>query len=481
MGNILSMPDKWEYPWFAAWDLAFHTLTLARIDPDFAKRQLAVVLREYYMHPNGQIPAYEWNFSDVNPPVHAWATWQVYEIDKKSNGGKGDVAFLERVFHKLLLNFTWWVNQKDEEGNGLFGGGFLGLDNIGVFDRNAQIPGVQLQQADATGWMAMYTLNMLRIACEIAIERPSYQDMASKFFEHFLYIAEAINRDLDEGFGLWDQEDQFYYDKVNTPQGDTLFMKIRSLVGLIPLAAVEVLDEEMLNKLPDFKRRVEWVLNNRPDLASLISHWHEPGKGETHLLALLRGHRMKMVLKRMFDESEFLSDYGIRSMSKFHEEHPFTFNLHGEHLSAKYVAGESDLAIMGGNSNWRGPVWFPLNYLLVDSLMKFYSYYGDDYEVEYPTNSGNIMSIQDAANKISERLVSIFQVDESGVKPAMRNDDVYAKDEHFKDLNLFYEYFNGDNGSGCGASHQTGWTGLVADLIENISVFKQRKEKTDNS
>jgi len=481
MGNILSMPDKWEYPWFAAWDLAFHTLTLARIDPDFAKRQLAVVLREYYMHPNGQIPAYEWNFSDVNPPVHAWATWQVYEIDKKSNGGVGDVAFLERIFHKLLLNFTWWINQKDQDGNGLFGGGFLGLDNIGVFDRNAQIPGVQLQQADATGWMAMYTLNMLRIACEIAIERPSYQDMASKFFEHFLYIAEAINRDLDEGFGLWDQEDQFYYDKVNTPQGDTLFMKIRSLVGLIPLAAVEVLDEEMLNKLPDFKRRVEWVLNNRPDLASLISRWHEPGKGETHLLSLLRGHRMKMVLKRMFDESEFLSDYGIRSMSKYHEEHPFTFNLHGEHLSAKYVAGESDLAIMGGNSNWRGPVWFPLNYLLVDSLMKFYSYYGDDYEVEYPTNSGNIMSIQDAANKISERLVSIFQVDKSGVKPAMRNDDVYAKDEHFKDLNLFYEYFNGDNGSGCGASHQTGWTGLVADLIEHISVFKQMKERTDNS
>jgi hypothetical protein len=481
MGNILSMPDKWEYPWFAAWDLAFHTLTLARIDPDFAKRQLAVVLREYYMHPNGQIPAYEWNFSDVNPPVHAWATWQVYEIDKKSNGGVGDVAFLERIFHKLLLNFTWWINQKDQDGNGLFGGGFLGLDNIGVFDRNAQIPGVQLQQADATGWMAMYTLNMLRIACEIAIERPSYQDMASKFFEHFLYIAEAINRDLDEGFGLWDQEDQFYYDKVNTPQGDTLFMKIRSLVGLIPLAAVEVLDEEMLNKLPDFKRRLEWVLNNRPDLASLISRWHEPGKGETHLLSLLRGHRMKMVLKRMFDESEFLSDYGIRSMSKYHEEHPFTFNLHGEHLSAKYVAGESDLAIMGGNSNWRGPVWFPLNYLLVDSLMKFYSYYGDDYEVEYPTNSGNIMSIQDAANKISERLVSIFQADVSGVKPAMRNDDVYAKDEHFKDLNLFYEYFNGDNGSGCGASHQTGWTGLVADLIEHISVFKQVKEKTDNS
>lgn len=478
MGNILSMPDKWEYPWFAVWDLAFHTLTLARVDPDFAKRQLAVVLREYYMHPNGQIPAYEWNFSDVNPPVHAWATWKVYEIDKESNGGEGDVEFLERIFHKLLLNFTWWVNQKDEEGNGLFGGGFLGLDNIGVFDRNAQIPGVKLQQADATGWMAMYTLNMLRIACEIALKRPSYQDMASKFFEHFLHIAAAINKDLNDGIGLWDQDDQFYYDKINTPQGHTIFMKIRSLVGLIPLAAVEVLDEEMLNKLPDFKRRVEWVLKNRSDLASLISRWHEPGKGETHLLALLRGHRMKMVLKRMFDESEFLSDYGIRSMSKYHEEHPFTFNLHGEHLSAKYVPGESDLAIMGGNSNWRGPVWFPLNYLLVDSLTKFYKYYGDDYEVEYPTNSGNIMSIQEAANKISERLVSLFQPDKTGVRPAMRNDAVYATDEHFKSYNLFYEYFNGDDGSGCGAAHQTGWTGLVADLIEHISVFEQTKNKT---
>lgn len=469
MGNILSMPDKWEYPWFAAWDLAFHTLTLARIDSDFAKRQLAVVLREYYMHPNGQIPAYEWNFSDVNPPVHAWATWRVYEIDKEQNGGVGDVAFLERIFHKLLLNFTWWVNQKDEDGNGLFGGGFLGLDNIGVFDRNAQIPGVKLQQADATGWMAMYTLNMLRIACEIALERPSYQDMASKFFEHFLHIAEAINQPIDNGLGLWDEIDQFYYDKIHTPQGNTIFMKIRSLVGLIPLAAVEVLDEEMLNKLPDFKRRVEWVLNNRPDLASLISRWHEPGKGETHLLSLLRGHRMKMVLKRVFDETEFLSDYGIRSMSKYHEEHPFNFNLHGENLSAKYVPGESNLSIMGGNSNWRGPVWFPLNYLLVDSLMKFYKYYGDDYEVEYPTDSGNIMSIEEAAIKISERLVSIFRTDKNGVKPAMRNESVYATDEHFKEYNLFYEYFHGDNGSGCGASHQTGWTGLVADLIEHIS------------
>ncbi|MCP9753717.1 glucosidase [Lacihabitans sp. CCS-44] len=473
MANILSMPDKWEYPWFAAWDLAFHTATLARIDPDFAKRQLAVVLREYYMHPNGQIPAYEWNFSDVNPPVHAWATWKVYEIDKEMNGGKGDVGFLERIFHKLLLNFTWWVNQKDEDGNNIFGGGFLGLDNIGVFDRNAQIPGVKLQQADATGWMAIYTLNMLKIACEISLERPAYQDMASKFFEHFLYIAAAINKPMDEeGNGLWDEEDQFYYDKIYTPNANTLFLKIRSLVGLIPLCAVEVISEDLLQKLPDFKRRLEWILKNRPDLAGLISRWHEPGKGETHLLSLLRGHRMKMVFKRLFDESEFLSDYGIRSMSKFHLENPYHFNLHGEHLNVKYTPGESDLTIMGGNSNWRGPVWFPLNYLIIDSLHKYSNYYGEDYEVEYPTNSGEIVTIREAALQISERLINIFKKGEDGNKPFMGSVEKFNKDKDFKDYYHFYEYFHGDNGKGLGAAHQTGWTGLVADLIQEVNEKK---------
>ena len=469
MANILSMPDKWEYPWFAAWDLAFHTLTLARIDADFAKRQLEVVLREYYMHPNGQIPAYEWNFSDVNPPVHAWATWKVYEIDKNANEGKGDLDFLEKVFHKLLINFTWWVNQKDEEGNNIFGGGFLGLDNIGVFDRNAQIPGVKLEQADATGWMAMYTLNMLRIACEISIQKPVYQDMASKFFEHFLHIAAAINKPIKgNDLGLWDEADQFYYDKLHAPNGETIFMKIRSYVGLIPLFAVEVIDEEMLSKLPDFKRRLEWVLNNRPDLAALISRWNEPGKGETHLLSLLRGHRMKMVVKRMFDEAEFLSDYGIRSLSKFHKDNPYKFNLHGEIMAVNYTPAESDLSIMGGNSNWRGPIWFPINFLLIDSLLKFYEYYGDDFEIEYPTDSGNIMSIKEAALLVAERLISVFKMNENN-RPSLNNITKFNTDPHFKDLHLFHEYFNGDTGAGMGAAHQTGWTGLVADLIGYVS------------
>ncbi len=470
MANILSMPDKWEYPWFAAWDLAFHTATLARIDPDFAKRQLAVILREYYMHPNGQIPAYEWNFSDVNPPVHAWATWKVYEIDKQNNGGVGDVKFLERIFHKLLLNFTWWVNQKDEDGNNIFGGGFLGLDNIGVFDRNAQIPGVKLQQADATGWMAIYTLNMLKIACEISLERPVYQDMASKFFEHFLYIAAAINKPMDEeANGLWDEDDQFYYDKIHTPSAHTIFLKIRSLVGLIPLCAVEVIDDELLNKLPDFKRRLEWILKNRPDLASQISRWNEPGKGQTHLLSLLRGHRMKMVFKKLFDEKEFLSEFGIRSLSKYHKEHPYHFNLHGESLSVAYTPGESDLSIMGGNSNWRGPIWFPLNYLIIDSLHKYSKYYGEDYEVEYPTDSGEILTIKEAALKISERLINIFKENKENQKPMNGNEHTFNKNPYFKDYYHFYEYFHGDSGKGLGAAHQTGWTGLVADLIQEVS------------
>lgn len=474
--NIISMPDKWEYPWFAAWDLAFHTLTLARLDPNFAKRQLAVILREYYMHPNGQIPAYEWNFSDVNPPVHAWATWKVYEIDRDLNG-TGDIAFLERVFHKLLLNFTWWVNRKDVAGNNIFGGGFLGLDNIGVFDRSQPLPmGGRIEQADGTGWMAMYTLNMLRISCEIALTRPVYQDMASKFFEHFLHIAAAMNNLGKQNISLWDEEDQFYYDVLHTPDNNARLLKIRSMVGLIPLFAVEILDDDLLSKLPDFKRRVEWVLTNRPDLASLISRWHEPGKGSTHLLSLLRGHRMKMILKRMFDETEFLSDYGIRALSKFHEQQPYEFALNGEVFRVKYVPAESETSLFGGNSNWRGPVWFPVNFLLIDSMLKFYQYYGDDFEVEYPTNSGQIMSIKDAIIQVTWRLINIFRRNEmTGKIAAYGQIDKLQNDPNFNGLYLFYEYFHGDNGSGLGTSHQTGWTGLVADLIEYVYQYQTEK------
>ncbi|MBP6386239.1 MAG: glucosidase [Pseudarcicella sp.] len=474
--NILSMPDKWEYPWFAAWDLAFHTIPLARLDPAFAKRQLAVVLREYYMHPNGQIPAYEWSFSDVNPPVHAWATWKVYEIDKEING-KGDIVFLERIFQKLLLNFTWWVNLKDEGGNNIFGGGFLGMDNIGVFDRSATLPtGGHLEQADGTGWMAMYSLNMLRIACEIALERPVYQDMASKFFEHFLHIAGALQDLGGEKVNLWDEEDQFYYDALHKGDGSTMLLKIRSMVGLIPLFAVEILTPEMLEKLPDFKRRVEWVLKNRPDLGSLISRWYEPGKGENRLLAILRGHRMKMLMKRMFDTNEFLSDYGIRSLSKFHKENPYEFRLNNDVFSVAYTPAESTGSMFGGNSNWRGPIWMPMNYLLVDSLMKFSEYYGNNYEVEYPTNSGNMVSLKEASTLLSNRLINIFVKDNKGQKPMNGGDKKQNEDPYFKDLNLFYEYFDGDTGKGLGAAHQTGWTGLVAELILSTSLANKNNE-----
>lgn len=472
--NILSMPDKWEYPWFAAWDLAFHTLPLARLDPDFAKRQLSVILREYYMHPNGQIPAYEWSFSDVNPPVHAWATWKVYQIDKEMNGGKGDTAFLERIFHKLLLNFTWWVNLKDEGGNNIFGGGFLGMDNIGVFDRSADLPtGGHLEQADGTGWMAMYSLNMLRIACEIAIENPVYQDMASKFFEHYLHIAGAMQAIGGDKLNLWDEDDQFYYDMLHKPNGEAELLKVRSMVGLIPLFAVEVLTPELLEKLPDFKRRVEWVLNNRPDLASLVSSWDNTGTGETRLLAILRGHRMKMIMKRMFDETEFLSDYGIRSLSKYHKEHPYQFNYDGGTVRVDYTPAEATGDMFGGNSNWRGPIWFPMNYLILDSLEKFSNYYGPDYEVEYPTNSGKMMNIQEAAEEVSKRLLALFVPNANQKIPMYGEYEQFQKDTEFNKNHLFFEYFDGDTGKGLGANHQTGWTGLISEIIRHLYVTKE--------
>jgi hypothetical protein len=467
--NVISMPDKWEYPWYAAWDLAFHCIPLAQIDPDFAKRQLTILLREYYMHPNGQIPAYEWNFGDVNPPVHAWATWRVYELDKERNNGVGDIAFLERILHKLTMNFTWWVNQKDKNGKNIFEGGFLGLDNIGVFDRSQPLPiGGRTEQSDGTSWMAMYSLNMLRISTELALVNPVYQDLSSKYFEHFLYIAGAMNNIGDAGVGLWDEEDQFYYDIIHLPNGKSQHLKVKSIVGIIPLFAVEVLKKSSVDKLPDFKRRLEWILANRPDLASEVSRWTDVGDSNTKLLSLLRGHRMTMVLKRMLNETEFLSDFGIRALSKEHEAKPYEFNYQGKVFSVAYKPAESDSAMFGGNSNWRGPIWFPINYMIVESLMKFHSYYGDEFLIEYPTDSGKMLTLKDIASELSNRLINIFRLDKKGNRPVNGEVAKFNKDPHFKDLITFYEFFHGDNGRGCGASHQTGWTGLVATLIHEF-------------
>jgi hypothetical protein len=463
--DIISMPDKWEYPWYAAWDLAFHTIPLAMIDPEFAKQQLILLTKEWYMHPNGQLPAYEWSFSDVNPPVHAWATWRVYKIDSKLQGGKTDRAFLEEVFHKLLLNFTWWVNKKDYNGNNIFQGGFLGMDNIGVFDRSAQLPtGGFIEQSDGTSWMAMFTLNMLRMSLELAKGNPTYQNLATKFFEHFLYIAGAMANVGNEGINLWDEEDEFFYDVLHTPDNQRHKMKVRSMVGLIPLFAVEVLDEELFQSNPQFTHRLEWFLHNRPDLANLISRWGEKGKNQRHLLSLLRGHRMKCLLKRMLDESEFLSQYGIRALSKAHEK-PYVFHANNAEFTVKYTPGESDLSMFGGNSNWRGPIWFPVNYLLIESLQKFHHYYGDDFKVEHPTGSGRMLTIRQIADDLSERLVSIFTTNKKSERAVFDQQPLHQR-EHFNDFLLFYEYFHGDTGKGLGASHQTGWTGLVAKLIQ---------------
>jgi hypothetical protein len=461
------MPDKWEYPWFAAWDSAFHCIPFALIDPEFAKSQLLLFCREWYMHPNGQLPAYEWNFGDVNPPVHAWASYRVFQIDRARRGDDGDLDFLERVFHKLLLNFTWWVNRKDAQGRNIFQGGFLGLDNIGVFDRSSPLPtGGFINQADGTAWMAMYCLNLMRIAVELALHNRVYEDIATKFFEHFLHIAEAMTHIAKEGIGLWDEKDEFYYDVLNLPDGQTLPLKVRSMVGLIPLFAVETVDPDVLERLPDFARRLRWFLNYRPDLARLVSRWEEPGLGERHLLSLLRGHRMKRLLRRMLDETEFLSKYGVRALSKVHESQPYQFSCYGESLGVSYQPGESDSYMFGGNSNWRGPIWFPVNYLLFESLQKFHHYYGDEFKIEYPTDSNQFVTINDVAEKLAQRLAGIFLRDEEGRRPVFGANEKLQQDPHFRDHILFYEYFHGDTGRGVGASHQTGWTGLVAKLLQ---------------
>lgn len=470
--EIISMPDKWEYPWFAAWDLAFHCLALADIDPEFAKSQLIVLAREWYMHPNGQLPAYEWAFDDVNPPVHAWATFRVFQIDRRQRretdpNYPGDLLFLERVFQKLLLNFTWWVNRKDAQGRNIFQGGFLGLDNIGVFDRSKPLPtGGFLNQADGTSWMAMYCLNLLRISLELAVHDHVYEDIATKFFEHFLSIAGAINGIEDDTPALWDEADQFYYDRLNFPDGQNMSIKIQSIVGLIPLLAVETLDPDMLKELPDFSSRMEWYLEHRPQLAGLISNWHVFGIGNCRLLSLLRGHRMKALLRRMLDETQFLSGCGVRSLSKVHETQPYHFRACGGVYEVGYWPAESRSRLFGGNSNWRGPVWMPLNYLFIESLQRFHHYYGDDFKVECPTGSGKFITILEVSCELSRRLSKLFLKGEDGQRPVLKYHPKLATDPHFKDYVLFHEYFDGDTGRGVGASHQTGWTGLIARLLQ---------------
>jgi glycogen debranching enzyme len=469
--DILSMPDKWEYPWFAAWDLAFHAIPLAMIDPDFAKSQLDLITREWYMHPNGQIPAYEWAFGDVNPPVHAWATWRAYKIEQKLYG-RSDRQFLERVFQKLLLNFTWWVNRKDREGKNVFEGGFLGLDNIGVFDRSAELPtGGYIEQADGTSWMGMYCLNLLTIALELAKENPVYEDIATKFFEHFLYIADAMNKVGDNNTELWDQADGFYYDVLHLPNGEQLKLKVRSMVGLIPLFAVETLEPDILNQLPNFKNRVEWFVRNRPDLAHNVACIEVGGMKARRLLAICDREKLSQILVKMLDESEFLGDYGIRALSKFHSSHPYIHKTNGNQYRVDYEPAESSSGLFGGNSNWRGPVWMPVNFLIIESLQKFHHYYGDDFKVEYPTGSGQMMTLWEVSVELSRRLVGIFLQNSAGNRPVYGGQSQFQTDPHWKDLLLFYEYFHGDNGAGIGASHQTGWTGLVAKLIQQSSEF----------
>jgi hypothetical protein len=464
--DVISMPDKWEYPWYAAWDLAFHCVPLALVDSEFAKDQLLLMLREWYMHPNGQLPAYEWAFGDVNPPVHAWAAWRVYKIEKKRRG-VGDTVFLKRVFQKLLLNFTWWVNRKDADGMNIFQGGFLGLDNIGVFDRSAPLPtGGHIAQSDGTSWMAMYALNLLAIAMELAKDDPSYEDVASKFWEHFLYIAHAMNKRGDDEIRLWDEQDGFFYDVLHLPEGKPFPMKVRSMVGLIPLFAVETLEPELLDRLPDFKRRMEWFIQNRTDLTANVACMRTPGNDERRLLSIVNQDQLRSVLRLMLDENEFFSPYGIRAISRFHKDHPYMLQVNGTQHRVDYEPAESSTGLFGGNSNWRGPIWFPLNYLLVESLQKFHHYLGEDFKVECPVGSGQMLTLWEVAGEISKRLSRIFLKDGDQRRAVFGGATKFQTDPNWRDLIPFHEYFHGDNGSGIGASHQTGWTGLVAKLLQ---------------
>jgi hypothetical protein len=425
------------------------------------------MVREWYMHPNGQLPAYEWAFGDVNPPVHGWAAWRVYKIDKKLKGGKGDRVFLQRIFHKLMLNFTWWVNRKDAQGLNVFQGGFLGLDNIGVFDRSAPLPtGGNIQQADGTGWMAMYSLNLLAIAMELAKEDPSYEDVASKFWEHFLHIANAINNLGNDGAGMWNEQDGFFYDVLQLPGRPLQPMRIRSMVGLIPLFAVETLEADVVDDLEGFKRRMEWFIENRPDLTKNVASMRARGMGERRLLSIVGEDQLRRVLQFMLDENEFLSPFGIRALSRAHADNPYRLRVDGMEYTVKYEPAESATGIFGGNSNWRGPVWFPVNFLLIESLQKFHHYLGPDFKVECPTGSGRYLNLWEVSAEISRRLTHIFLRDESGNRPVHNGAAQYAQDPHWRDLVLFYEYFHGDHGGGLGAPHQTGWTGIVAKLLQ---------------
>ena len=461
---MISIPDKWEYPWYAAWDLAFHAIGLAPIDPDFAKTQLILFLREWYLHPNGQIPAYEWSFSDVNPPVHAWAVWRVYKIDRRVSG-VADRDFLEKAFQKLLLNFTWWVNRKDTEGQNVFEGGFLGLDNIGVFDRSAPLPtGGHIEQSDGTSWMGMYCLNMLAIALELSEINPAYEDIASKFFEHFVYIAKAMNDLGGEGITLWDEQDGFYYDVLRMPR-EARQLKVRSMVGLIPLFAVETLEPEVVDRLPGFKRRMQWFIDNRPEFRANLDAITTSGGSTRRLLSIVNRTQLTRVLRYMLDRDEFLSPYGIRALSRYHREHPFVLTIDGMEHRVGYEPAESGTGLFGGNSNWRGPVWFPVNYLIIESLQKFHYFYGDDLKVECPSGSNRLLNLWDVAGELSRGLVRLFLRGRDGHRPVHGDAEPYHSDPHWRDLLLFYEYFHGDNGAGIGASHQS-WTGLVAKLIQ---------------
>jgi hypothetical protein len=464
------MPDPWEYPWYAAWDLAFHCLPLALVDPGFAKEQLLLLTREWYLHPNGQLPAYEWAFSDVNPPVHAWATWRVYKIEAARHGGVGDRAFLARVFHKLLLNFTWWVNRKDPEGHNVFEGGFLGLDNIGVFDRSARLPGGgQLSQADGTAWMGFYALEMMRIALELSDADPVYEDLASKFFEHFLYIASALNDIGHSGISLWDEADGFYYDVLRLPGDRRIPLRVRSMVGLIPLLAVETIEPQTLREHPAFARRMRWFLEHRPALAALVPSWEVPGVGQRRLLALVHGDRMERLLARMLDPEEFLAPHGVRSLSRWHRDHPYAVDLDGVPHEVRYEPAESRSRMFGGNSNWRGPVWFPINHLIIEALQRFDHYYGEEFRVESPVGSGELHSLASVAQDLSRRLVTLFERGPDGRRPCLGPDPRTCDDPAWRDLLLFHEYFDGDTGRGLGASHQTGWTALVAKLLDQLA------------